>query len=164
MYDTIVIFDTGIVKSTVLSNDFIPLYFKLTSGRKLKANKFKAESLTEIFNELSKTDKSNVLLITAYLNIICNKVIECGEFEKSSATDGILYQKVISYLQFSILNSPPSHGKKRTQAFLSALRFFSNAFLINVGLPKSVEIAVCVNGNRLVLADTEGNLRLVTGL
>ena len=82
----------------VFSNDFIPLYFNLTGGKKLKVNKFKAEKLTEIFNELPKTDKSDALLITAYLNIICNKVIDRGEFEKSSATDGILYQKVISYL------------------------------------------------------------------
>lgn len=59
---------------------------------------FSANELTPIFERLPSLDKNNAVLITAYLNLICNKVIENGNFEKSSQTDDILYQKVISYI------------------------------------------------------------------
>lgn len=82
----------------VFSNDFIPLFFKLTKGRKLVIEKFKSEELKKIFEALPQIDKNNSILIMAYLNLICNKVLECGTFEKSTLSDGALYQKVISYM------------------------------------------------------------------
>lgn len=82
----------------VFSNDFIPLFFKHTKGRKLAIGKFKADELKNVFELLPQTDKDKTVLIMAYLNLICNKVIEYGEFEKSALTDSALYQKVISYV------------------------------------------------------------------
>lgn len=82
----------------VFSNDFIPLFFKLTKGRKLAVEKFKSDELKNIFEALPKINKDSGALIMAYLNLICNKVIEYGTFEKSTLSDGILYQKVISYV------------------------------------------------------------------
>lgn len=82
----------------VFSNDFIPLFFKFTKGRKLSITKFKADELKSIFELLPQTDKSKTVILTAYLNLICNKVIEQGDFEKSTLTDDTLYQKVISYV------------------------------------------------------------------
>lgn len=82
----------------VFSNDFIPLFFKLTKGRRLIITKFKSDELKNIFELLPQLEKSGSMLIMAYLNLICNKVIELGDFEKNTLTDGSLYQKVISYV------------------------------------------------------------------
>lgn len=82
----------------VFSNDFIPLFFLLTKGRKLVAEKFESDELKIIFESLPQINKDSTVLIMAYLNLICNKVIENGIFEKGILSDGILYQRVISYV------------------------------------------------------------------
>lgn len=82
----------------VFSNDFIPLFFKITKGRKLSAKKLKSDDLKSIFEVFPQLDKNNSILIMAYLNLICDKVIEWGTFEKSTLSDSVLYQKVISYV------------------------------------------------------------------
>lgn len=83
----------------VFSNDFIPLFFKFAKDKNLVITKFGAAELKNIFEMLPKIDKSKTILIMAYLNLICNKVIENVFFEKHTFADGILYQNVISYLQ-----------------------------------------------------------------
>lgn len=82
----------------VFSNDFIPLYFKTANGGDLIADKINAGELSVVFEALPKTDKDDALLISAYLNLICHKVIMNGEFKKGSVNDSVLYQKVISYI------------------------------------------------------------------
>ncbi len=81
----------------VFSNDFIPLFFKLTKGKKLMVKSFKAKELKDIFEVFPKME-NNVILTAAYLNLICDKVVKQGEFEKAALSDGVLYQKVISYV------------------------------------------------------------------
>lgn len=88
----------------VFSNDFIPLFFKLTRDKRLTAGSFNSGELKGIFEklpELSGENKNNILLTAAYLNLICDKVVRQGVFENASPTDGILYQKVISYISDS---------------------------------------------------------------
>lgn len=82
----------------VFSNDLIPLFFKFTKGKSLVIDKFKADKLKDTFEILPKIDCRNSILIMAYLNLICDQVIQQGIFEKSSLTDSILYQRVISYV------------------------------------------------------------------
>lgn len=82
----------------VFSNDFIPLFFKFTKDEKLAITKFKADELKNIFELLPQINKNKTILVMAYLNLICNKVIEKGTFEKSALADGTLYQNVISYV------------------------------------------------------------------
>lgn len=82
----------------VFSNDFIPLFFKFAKGRKLVITKFKADELKNMLESLPQTDKNQTILITAYLNLICHKVIEQGDFEKNTLADAALYQDVISYV------------------------------------------------------------------
>lgn len=82
----------------VFSNDFIPLFFKFTKGKKLAIDKFKADKLKNIFEILPEMDHRNSILIMAYLNLICDQVIQQGSFDKTSSTDSILYQRVISYV------------------------------------------------------------------
>lgn len=82
----------------VFSNDFIPLFFKFGKGKKLIMKNFKSEEIKCIFEELPKINPNNAILITSYLNLICNKVIEQGDFEKGTSSNSELYQRVISYL------------------------------------------------------------------
>lgn len=82
----------------VFSNDFIPLFFKFTNGKKLVITSFCSDELKNVFEELPQIDAGSTVLIMAYLNLICNKVLQQGNFEKGTLTDGALYQKVISYV------------------------------------------------------------------
>lgn len=82
----------------VFSNDFIPLFFKTIKGKRLAINNFQADELEKVFIKLPETNKDNIVLINAYLNLICNKVIEQGVFENASAAEGVLYQKIVSYV------------------------------------------------------------------
>lgn len=86
------------VVCAVFSNDYIPLFFKFIKGKKLVITTIKSNELKNVFETLPQLDHHNNILIMAYLNLICNKVIEQSDFEKNTLTDRILYQKVISYV------------------------------------------------------------------
>lgn len=86
------------VVCAVFSNDLIPLFFKALAGRYFCVSAIDMEelsSLPPLFPALSKND---YLLASGYLNLICAKVITHANFENSKHSDGILYQKVISYI------------------------------------------------------------------
>ncbi len=82
----------------VFSNDFIPLFFRTTNGKNIVVSAIESDDLSSIFENFPQIDKNNILLISAYLNLICAKVSECSHFANANLTDGILYQKVISYI------------------------------------------------------------------
>lgn len=86
------------VVCAVFSNDFIPLFFKFTKGKKLVVKSIKSEELKNVLEKLPQIDTSNKILITAYLHLICDKVIKQGAFEKGISSDSNLYQQVISYV------------------------------------------------------------------
>lgn len=82
----------------VFSNDFIPAYFRMAKGKRLIVSAIDAGELSAILESLHTLDKTGVLLTTAYLNLICAKVVEVSDFESAKRGDGTLYQKVISYI------------------------------------------------------------------
>lgn len=82
----------------VFSNDFIPLFFQLTQGKNMIVSAIDVSDISGLLDNLHKIDRSNLILINGYLYLICAKVIENSHFETATHTDGILYQKVISYL------------------------------------------------------------------
>lgn len=88
----------------VFSNDFIPLYFKLTKGRKLAAEKFKSNELKNVFESLPQISKDSGVLITAYLNLICNKVIEQGTFKKKTPCRTEFFVKRLFLMCLKILS------------------------------------------------------------
>ena len=63
----------------VFSNDFIPLFFSALEG-------------------LYLLKKEQSLKICGILHLIAEKVIEHSAFEETACTDGILFQKVVTYL------------------------------------------------------------------
>lgn len=82
----------------VFSNDFVPFFFQLTQSKKITVKNLEATELTDILDSLYTIDRKNISLITAYLNLICAKVINNYDFEEGSQSDSNLYQKVIPYI------------------------------------------------------------------
>lgn len=82
----------------VFSDDFIPLFFQVTKGKRMVVAPIDFSDMSEVLSEFHTIDGKNYLLINGYLNLICAKVVESSAFEKEKQTDGILYQKVVSYI------------------------------------------------------------------
>lgn len=82
----------------VFSNDFIPLFSHLTKEKRLQVSAIDFVDTYNIFDVLHTISPDNLMLISGYLNLICAKVIEQSSFEPMKQLDGVLYQKVISYL------------------------------------------------------------------
>lgn len=82
----------------VFSHDFIPLFFHMTQGKKLVCDCIDAGELCPVFDLLPSLVPTDLMQICAYLNQICAKVLEYSEFVSETGSDGILYQKVITYI------------------------------------------------------------------
>lgn len=86
------------VLCAVFSNDYIPLYALTAGSRNLVTEPVDMQDLCPILDNLHKQDKTSRLLISGYLNLICAKVLEHCTFAPQTASESILYQKVISYI------------------------------------------------------------------
>lgn len=82
----------------VFSKDYIPLFFQTVGDRKLKPIPIAAGELTDILERFHTIKKEGPLVISGYLNLIAAKVLGHSEFEASDRSDGVLYQKVISFI------------------------------------------------------------------
>lgn len=92
------VFENSELICAVFSNDLIPLFAQETDKKRLIISPIDAEELVPVFEKLNKIRKEDRLLISGYLNLICHKVIEKSEFEKTTTSDSSLYQKVITYI------------------------------------------------------------------
>lgn len=86
------------VYCAVFSNDFIPLFFNALGDRRLNCKPINVSKHKDFIIKLFNLDSSSLLLTSGYLNILCNIVIENSEFLPNVVSDGILYQKVITYI------------------------------------------------------------------
>lgn len=91
-------FDSSDVVCAVFSNDFIPLFFNTLKGRYFCASAVRMDEMADILEKFYELKKEEPLRIAGYLNLICATVLENSEFGEAQHIDGILYQKVISYL------------------------------------------------------------------
>ena len=82
----------------VFSNDYIPLFFGELKNRTLRASPIDASDLSDAIEKLTELNNRDHLTVCGYLNLIGAKVIERSTFDSTRYMDGILYQKVISYL------------------------------------------------------------------
>lgn len=82
----------------VFSNDLIPLFFQVLEGRYFRVVAVDLEELSHIPEFLLSLTRDASLRISGYLNLLCDKVMAKAEFETAKHSDGILYQKVISYI------------------------------------------------------------------
>lgn len=82
----------------VFSNDFIPLFFSATEGKRLVVSAIPAGELSSVLENLYLLKKDQRLKICGILNLIAQKVIEHSQLEETNFTDGVLFQKVVTYL------------------------------------------------------------------
>ena len=86
------------VVCAVFSNDYVPIFFNELKKRSLRATPIDVSDLSDVFEKLPSLNNGEHLTVCGYLNLIGAKVIERSEFDNTRYTDGILYQKVVSYI------------------------------------------------------------------
>lgn len=83
----------------VFSNDYVPLFNKMTGEKKLKVAPVSANGIEYIFAKFVDIKADDVLTLGGFLTLVCAKVFEKAELEDTRSIDEILYQKVIFYIQ-----------------------------------------------------------------
>lgn len=86
------------VVCAVFSHDFIPLYFAQVGQGRPAVNPVDVSDLAQIIEGFPDLDRRERLTISGYLNLICARTLGQTELESTERQDGILYQKVVSYL------------------------------------------------------------------
>ena len=82
----------------VFSNDFIPLFFSALGEKRLVVSAIAADELSPILESLYLLKKEQRLKISGFLNLIAEKVIAFSEVKETNFTDGVLLQRVVTYL------------------------------------------------------------------
>lgn len=90
--------DNANLLCAVFSNDYVPLYSKMTGVKKLKVMPVSALGIEDIFEKIASANPEELLTISGYLTLICARVFENAELEYARPADEILYQKVIFYI------------------------------------------------------------------
>ena len=86
------------VVCAVFSHDFIPLYFVHVGAARPVVTPVDMTDMAHILEGFPRLDKEDRLIISGYLNLICARALAQAKLEKTENFDGLLYQKVISYL------------------------------------------------------------------
>ncbi len=86
------------VLCAVFSNDLIPLVIKEIGHRRLIPTPVDVADMADLIASLPDTDPKNSLYICGCLHLLYDRVIRHSELDTPLPSDGILYQKVISYL------------------------------------------------------------------
>lgn len=82
----------------VFSNDFIPLFFSATGGKRLVVSSIPAGELSPVLAGMYLLKKDRPLRISGILNLVAQRVIEHSRFEDAAYMDGVLLQKAVTYL------------------------------------------------------------------
>ena len=82
----------------VFSNDFIPLFFSALGEKRLVVSAIPADELAPALEGLYLLKKEQRLKISGFLNLVAAKVIERSSLKESNFTDGVLLQRVVTYL------------------------------------------------------------------
>lgn len=91
-------FPEGKTICAVFSMDLVPLFFRAAEGRALQVEPVDVGELEPVVLALPDLDRSRYVTISGCLNLICGRVLDQSSFSREENTDGILYQKVISYI------------------------------------------------------------------
>ena len=83
----------------VFSNDYVPLFNKMTGEKKLRVMPLSAVGIEWLLDRLIDFSAKDFLTISGYLTLICARVFENAVLEDSRSVDEILCQKVIFYIQ-----------------------------------------------------------------
>lgn len=86
------------VVCAVFSNDFIPLYAYATGGKRLVVSPVCAQELAEVLEGLPRLHREKILQIGGILYLLAQRVSEACPWEETKCTDGVLFQRVVTYL------------------------------------------------------------------
>lgn len=86
------------VVCAVFSHDFIPLYFAQVGRARPVVKPVNVADLAQVIEGFPWLDRRERLTISGWLNLICARAVGQAEMETTERQDGILYQKVVSYL------------------------------------------------------------------
>lgn len=89
---------TAQVFCAVFSNDYIPVFFNTIGNRQIICAPIDLSNEKEIIEKLYNLDASSPLLISGYLSIILNAILNNSKFSAGEFSDGILYQQIVSYI------------------------------------------------------------------
>ena len=90
--------DGAEVVCAVFSHDFIPLYFAQVGSARPMVSPVNVADLAPVIEGFPQLDSSERMTISGYLNLICARALKQVELEATERQDGILYQRVVSYL------------------------------------------------------------------
>lgn len=82
----------------VFSNDLIPLFFYKLKENRLNPIAVNVSNMAHFLDHFHKLSWDDCMRISGYLNLIGDQILTHCDFDQTRHTDGILYQKVISYL------------------------------------------------------------------
>ncbi len=91
-------FHAARVICAVFSNDFIPLFFRELADRHFCVSPVPIGELSHVIEGFPRLKREMSLELCGYLNLICARVMARSTFETTGYTEGIIYQKVISYI------------------------------------------------------------------
>jgi AraC-like DNA-binding protein len=91
-------FENAEVVCAVFSNDLIPLFFKALEGKYFCVSPIDAGELSPALEKLYLLKKDDSMMVSGYLNLVCSLVFKQSKLEIGKHSDGVLYQKVISYV------------------------------------------------------------------
>lgn len=91
-------FPAAEVICAVFSNDLIPLFFRALDGRYFCVSAVDVPDLVQYLEKLPSLVKEDYLNVSGYLNLIGAAVMARSDSVNKNKPDGILYQKVISYI------------------------------------------------------------------
>ena len=80
------------------SNGYLHTFFKELGERELVIKPVDISDIPYLKNKLLELDSSSPLSASSCIHLICEKVMETAQFEKSTPHDAELYQNVISYV------------------------------------------------------------------
>ncbi|MBE5743998.1 MAG: helix-turn-helix domain-containing protein [Clostridiales bacterium] len=89
---------TAQVFCAVFSNDYIPVFFNTIGNRQIICTPIDISNEKEVIEKLYNLDTSSPLLISGYLSIILNAILNNSKFSAGEFSDGILYQQIVSYI------------------------------------------------------------------
>lgn len=86
------------VTCAVFSNDLIPLFFKELGNKRLSLQPVSFSHVPDLPIKLYTLNRETPLAVSSVLCQICDTVLKSSTLTSSQPGDGVLYQKVISYL------------------------------------------------------------------
>lgn len=91
-------FPAATVICAVFSNDLIPLFFRALGEERLRPSSLPAKEVEGWLSRLPELRKEDACALSGILNLICAHVLRLSSREEGETADGILYQKVVTYL------------------------------------------------------------------